>query len=334
MKSGNDWNGTVALQRISVVVVSYNVREHLSHCLESLLLGKRGEIYLQNGIHEIIVVDNNSSDGSADLVKKQYPMVELIENSENKGFGRAVNQGCAAATGDYLLILNPDSLVVGKGPQLMAEYMNCHPSIGVLGCRILNSDYSYQESARGFPDITTPFFGRTSIWSRIIPMNPLSSRNLPRVNELREPLAVDWVSGACMMISREVFNGFQGFHEGFFMYWEDADLCLRLKEAGYETVYFPDATVLHITGRSSAKFPFRSTLHFYRSAHLYYCRNMRPSGKLTSFVMDVLAAFGTVAIGSFDLCRHFFRFLFRSASGFFSAVTIPKKKGSLLVAPR
>jgi len=303
---------TVMLQNlnkesISVIIVSYNVKEHLSSCLESLRQSSGQEETFKTGIGQVVVVDNASTDGTLEMLGK-YPWVEVAANDFNSGFGQAVNQGAALAKGKWLLILNPDSVVIGQGPGIMAEYLCAHPETGILGCRILDAGYAVQESARGFPNLTTPFFGRTSAWSRIIPMNPISRRNMPRVNEAREPMTVDWVSGACMMISRDLFLENQGFHSDFFMYWEDADLCLRLGRAGFDTRYFPGATVLHMTGRSSAKVPFRSTMHFYRSAFLYYRRNMRPVSAVPALAMDLVAALGTLVMGSFAILRNVIKY--------------------------
>lgn len=278
---------------ISVIIVSFNVREHLDQCLSSL--ERRRESI------EAVVVDNCSSDGSVEMVRSRHPWARVVESPGNIGFARAVNLGFSMVSTPYAVFLNPDSVVIGDALEKAADFMGSHPSCGIAGCRVLGGDYEIQRSARGFPDFSTPFFGRTSLLSRFFPSNSLTRRNLPASWQGKSSERVDWVSGACMMVRSEVFKALGGFDENFFLYWEDADLCRRAIDLGHETWYLKDPTVLHFTGRSSVKSPCRSTAEFYKSAFRYYRKHLSPSNPIVSFAADAAAAVCAAAMGAMEI---------------------------------
>jgi GT2 family glycosyltransferase len=235
-----------------------------------------GSLYQTRGVSiEIILVDNCSQDDTLKRVKTKFPSVKIIANNVNKGFAAAVNQGAFSCTGEKILIINPDAVIIGGSVRRMYDFININKKIGVLGCKILDSNYSIQFSARGFPDYMTPFFGRRALWSKLIPLNPITNRNLAAAHLMKKPEPVDWVSGAVMMVPAALFKGTGGFDQRFFMYWEDADFCLRLKKLGYLTYYFPQARAVHFTGCSSRKRHLLSSCNFYISAFKYYYKNIR-----------------------------------------------------------
>lgn len=273
---------------VSAVIVSYNVSDYVAECINALLA--EGDI-----LQEIIVVDNASSDKTTERIKGSFKSsmerINIIENSDNKGFAKAVNMGARVAKSEKLLIINPDAVMVRGSLARLSDFMNAMPDAGVVGPRILDKNYSVQSSARGFPDFMTPFFGRQSIWSRLIPLNPITSRNLTDTHAVKEPCVVDWVSGAVMMVRTADFLEAKGFDERFFMYWEDADFCLQMKKRGFLTYYFPSAQAVHFTGCSSKKRKFFSALSFYLSAFKYYYKNIRPNSNL-SVLIDLPACIG------------------------------------------
>ena len=159
----------------------------------------------------------------------------------------------------------------------LVDYARTRPDAGVVGPRILNTDGTVQGSARRFPGVTTAVAGRSSWLTRKFPNNPLSRHNLPSLDGRTTPLNVDWVSGACMLVRRTAFEQVDGMDERFFLYWEDADLCRRLGEKGWRTVYFPGATIVHAGGRSSIHV-YRESLAAFHAARSFCSANM-PAGR-------------------------------------------------------
>ena len=250
---------------VSVVVVNWNVGRILVNCLRAVT----GELKTVNG--ECIVVDNGSARGDLDPVREEFPTVPVIANAGNYGFARAANQGIQASQGRYVLLLNPDAFPLEGMAEHLIRFMDQHPEVAVVGPRVTNTDGTVQGSARAFPGLRTAFFGRTSFLTRHFPRNPWSRRHVPVLNGgSNAPLAVDWVSGACMLIRRRAWEDIGGFDEAFFLYWEDADFCWRLRNAGWEVVYDPRVSVSHAVGASSRQAPIRSTIAFHRSAFRLY----------------------------------------------------------------
>lgn len=284
---------------VAAVIVSYNVGDYVAECIRALLAESES-------LKEIVVVDNASSDNTLQRIKEAFEKqsekmgvkLNLIGNSTNQGFAKAVNSGAKAVNmgskpekDEKLLIINPDAVIVKGSIAKMCSLLDENPEAGVVGCRILDKNYAVQSSARGFPDLMTPFFGRRAIWSRLIPLNPITNRNLTDTRSVKEACTVDWVSGAVMMVRRDEFLENMGFDEDFFMYWEDADFCLRMKKKGLLTYYLPSARAIHFTGCSSKKRKFLSSLSFYFSAFKYYLKNIRPDSIL-AFLVDIPACAG------------------------------------------
>jgi GT2 family glycosyltransferase len=200
----------------------------------------------------------------------------------NPGFAAGVNLAARDAAGRYLLLLNPDCIVDGDVAHLLASWLEAHPDVAVAGGLVREHDGSVQASARRFPNVTTGFAGRTSWLSRVWPSNVWTRRNLVARPDQREPIEVDWVSGACMMVRRDAFDEVGGMDEQFFLYWEDADLCFRLKRAGWRTIYHPAVGITHLTGRSSALVRKQSLIAFHRSAFRYFFKHGSPVSRALS----------------------------------------------------
>lgn len=255
---------------LSVIIVNFNAGPLLERCLGSL-------VSHLTGTWEAVVVDNASSDGSVDRVAGLDPRIRLLCNADNVGFGRAINQAMAATTAPLALFLNPDATLTAGAIDELVRELNNHPQCGAIGPAILNPDGSIQGSARGDPDMLTGLFGRSSTLTRLFPRSALARRNVVTHAEPADAaqgsIEVDWVSGACMLVRREAFTSIGGFDEAFFLYWEDADFCRRLRAAGWHTRYDPRAQVAHAGSVSSRSRPALAIRAFHRSAYLYYRRH-------------------------------------------------------------
>lgn len=259
---------------LSVIIVNYNTGEELGRCLSSVADELVGVAW------EGIVVDNGSTDGSDEAVARFAPRVTLLRSPENLGFGRAINQGVTMTSAPLVLLLNPDARLLPGAIEPLVADLRRHPECAVIGPAIINQDGSPQGSARGDPDIATGLFGRSTLLTRLFPNSPLARRNVlvaPEPEPGESSVEVDWVSGACMLGRRQAFDRVGGFDERFFLYWEDADLCRRLRGAGFTIRYRPGAHVVHSVGRSSQTVGPLAIRAFHRSAYLYYTIHVAPS---------------------------------------------------------
>ena len=256
---------------VAAVLVNFNAGDELRRALQSIADQQHGREW------EAVVVDNASVDGSADIALEFAPQARVIRNAENVGFGRGVNQGIAASTAPVILIMNPDCrLEPGSLATLERELAN-DPECAIVGPRILSPDGSVQGSARGDPDMLTGLFGRASTLRRLLPWLPVAKRNVVDATVSGTgSVVVDWVSGACMLARRSAVTAVGGFDERFFMYWEDADLCRRLRARGYRTRYAPAATAVHRVGHSSRTVRAFAVRAFHESAYLYYSIHVAP----------------------------------------------------------
>jgi GT2 family glycosyltransferase len=260
---------------LTIVIVSWNVRDLLRRCLQSIfeqgkLSAPGGEAWLMHhGSWETIVVDNASSDGSAEMIHHEFPHVLLITNDENRGFTAANNQGLALAQGRYLLLLNPDTELVGGALATMVGYLEENPEVGALGPQLRYPDGSIQSSRRRFPTFATALLESTVVqqwWSD----NRLLRRYYMADTPDNEIQPVDWLVGACLLVRRQTYEQVGGLDEGFFMYSEELDWCRRIKDAGWEVVYLPTATVMHHEGKSSEQVVPARHVHFQSSKVRYF----------------------------------------------------------------
>lgn len=269
---------------VSVVIVNYNSGRELQRALDSIAED------LSERHWEVVVVDNASSDGSVSVVEACGPRARLVRNDENRGFARGVNQGVAATSAPLVLILNPDCRLVAGAYASLLEELERSSSHAIVGPRILDPDGSVQGSARGDPDMLTGLFGRTGIARRLLPWLAVSRRNVvvDSTADERAGCTVDWVSGACMLARREVLQRVKGFDERYFLYWEDADLCRRVRLLGYQIRYAPTATAVHRVGQSSQKARVLAVRAFHKSAYLYYAVHVAPNARLKRLLARVV----------------------------------------------
>ncbi len=245
---------------LSVIIVSWNVRELLANCLESVRRSATDA--------EVIVVDSASSDGSAQMVRERFPWVELIAERENVGFTRGNNIALARARGRHLLLLNPDTVVHGDALERMVAYLDAHPQVGIVGPRVLNADGSTQSTRRRFPTLATAFFEST--WLQGYAPRRVLARYYVQDKPDSGTFEVDWVQGCALMARREVYEQIGGLDEGYVMYSEELDWCRRAKSVGWRVVYVGEARITHYGGQSSAQVPARKHIYFQQSKIRYF----------------------------------------------------------------
>lgn len=234
--------------RLSILIVNWNVRDLLRECLRSVLEETDNRRQEWGEEIEIIVVDNDSRDGSVDMVRSEFPGVRLIANDRNVGFGAANDQGYQGSRGGYVLLLNPDTMITGSAIGHLLDFMDRQPRVGAVGCRLLNTDGSLQRWTGGaFPNLANVACHYLFL-DRLLPAR-LRPRPLFLDRDAQEDLDVGWVSGACMMLRREALGG-SIFDPRFFLYGEDLELCYRLKHGGWGVVYTPSASIVHHQGAS------------------------------------------------------------------------------------
>jgi len=246
---------------LSVVIVNWNTKGDLLHCLASLIQTAPEEAC------EVIVVDNGSTDGSADAVKGSFPSVRVIENDGNFGFSRAANQGLRGASGRYLLLLNPDTEVKKGALRRLVTFMEGHPEAGCAGPRLLHADGTPQNSIANFPSLVTELLNK-SLLRRFFPGRyPGKERFYP------EPIAVDSVIGACMIVRRKVIEEVGLLDEDYFLFLEETDWCYRMKRAGWKVYHVPGAEVIHYQGKGAEQDKKRAKIEYYRSRYLFFKKN-------------------------------------------------------------
>lgn len=249
---------------LSIVTINYKTPDLTIACIQSIFEQFKNE--LKVGVIEHIIVDNNSSDGSIKKIKKYISQdkilgISVIENSENLGFGRGCNVGVEKATGKFVLFLNSDTLVQDREFIQMTEFLNDHPTIGILGGKMKNLNGSSQLSAWKFYSLPN------------LALMLLGAERFGLLNFSPKIIAsVDWVTGGCMMMSKDIFTKIGGFDRQIFMYMEDMELCFRAKKAGFSTYYFPYTNVLHKSqGSSNRTF---AIVNIYKGIHYFYLKHM------------------------------------------------------------
>ncbi len=259
--------------QLSIIVVNYNVKYFLEHCLLSVFRA------CEKLEAEVFVVDNASTDGSVAMVRERFPQAVLMANTENVGFAKANNQAVAVARGEYILYLNPDTILPEDALQKCYAYMQAHPEAGALGCRLVDGTGAFlPESKRGFPSAAVAFYkisGLSGLFPRSRRFNQYHLGYLPE----HETHAVDVLVGCFMFCRKSVIDTVGSFDETYFMYGEDIDLSYRIKQAGYENVYFPDTTVIHYKGESTKKGSLNYVRMFYQAMIIFAKKHFASSQK-------------------------------------------------------
>jgi GT2 family glycosyltransferase len=253
---------------VSVIIVNWKTPELLARCLDSI--GKDSG----SSTFELIVVDNDSQDGSVEMLRQRYPQVIVRENPANVGFSKACNQVIPQAHGQYILLLNPDTVVVDDAISNLARFMDSHPDCGAVGPKVLNPDGTLQLACRrAFPTPQAAFY-RVTYLSRLFPNNPTFSKyNLSWADPDQE-LEVDALSGSCMMVRRQVVDEVGLLDEDIFMFGEDIDWCWRIKQAKWKVFYTPVSVVYHVHGASSRLIPMKTTIYLHNGMAVFYKKHL------------------------------------------------------------
>ena len=249
--------------KLSVVIVNYKVKYYLAQCIHSVLKA-------MDGIEgEIIIVDNDSKDDSVEFIRQLYPQVTLIKNRKNLGFSRANNIAITQSHGEYILILNPDTIINENILKECTALLDSNPQIGATGVRMLNPDGTFApESRRGIP---TPFtaFCKMSGLNDAFPTNRTFGRYYMKFLDENSATPIEIISGAYMFVRKSVLDKCGLFDEDFFMFGEDIDLSYRMLKTGHKNYYLP-SRIIHYKGESSRKNTFRYVYVFYKAMYIFF----------------------------------------------------------------
>lgn len=250
--------------KISIIIVNWNTREFLKNCIESVPDACNGYDY------EVIVVDNSSYDGSTEFIRTSYPDINLLANDTNLGFATACNQAAKVATGKYLFLLNPDTVLKKDAIKELVDFIENQSWVGAVGPQLLDGPGKITNSVRKFPTMTQALI-RDTIIGKFIPWVKIT--RLIQILPMDKPSVVDNVSGGALLIKKELWKELGGMDERFFMFYEDVDLCKRIKEMGYNVFYLPAIKVIHLGGGS--RHQDRSSAFYYsiKSRFLYFQKN-------------------------------------------------------------
>lgn len=264
---------------LSVIIVNWNVKDLLRDCLKSVYA------HSQNLAMEVFVVDNNSSDRSADMVKGEFPGVRLIENDRNLGFATANNQAIRQSAGKYVLLLNPDTVVLDDALAELVGFMESHPDVGVVGPVVLNPDGTVQlVCGRHFHTVFSEFCALAKL-SEWFPGNRVFGRHLMGYWSHRDTRQVDMVSGACMMVRRQAIDEVGLMEERLFLYAEEPDWCYRMIARGWKVYLDAGAAIIHCGGQSTEKSSANLGIESVKGKHLFFLKH---NGKLSGLGYRVI----------------------------------------------
>jgi GT2 family glycosyltransferase len=257
--------------KLSIVIICWNDWKVIEDCLRSIFEGTHKIEY------EVIVSDNGSSDGSVERIRKQFPAVRVVENRANLGFAKGNNAGIREAHGEYVLILNPDTIVHEGSLDRWIEFADRHPQAGAFGCRVLNPNGTYQESARPFPTISRDLIGALYLRPLAL-LGPAFTSDLYYGWNGDTEREIDWQSGCCVMFRGPLLKQLGGFDERFFYHFEEVDLCNRVRSAGHRILFTPTVTITHLGGQSVGRFPVRFALETSRNRYRYFHKHFGNRG--------------------------------------------------------
>ena len=257
---------------LSIAIVSYNTKNILLDCLSSV------RAHTTTIAYEVIIVDNDSRDGTVPALQAAYPAMKIIANPDNRGFAKAVNQALVASKGRHLLLLNSDTIVKGPSLATMVAYLDHHPEVGAVSCKQWTGDGHLNQTCFPFPSIRDHLF-YSALFQRVAPTMQAAAAATHAV-DCTQSQDVDWANGACLMVRRSLLLELGGLDEEFFMYFEDADLCRRLYQQGYRVRHLAEAEIIHFIGRSSNRDHERLQLEWEFSRIRYVEKHFSPVKRL------------------------------------------------------
>ncbi len=275
-----------------IVIVSWNTKALLRSCLASVFR----ELETLSERAEVFVVDNNSADGSAEMVRQEFPEVQLIANQKNLGFGAANNQVLLHQESPFYLILNPDAEVLPGAFSKLLSFIKDHPQAGIVAPQLLNTDLTIQRSCRSFPTIA----GMTATLLGL----KKASNYLMLGFDHQQARQVDQPEGACLLVRGEIIKKLGAFDERFFMLFEEVDWCYRIKQAGYEIWFYPEAKVIHHYGQAIKQVKARMIYHSHRGFYRYITKHSKSS---LLFLFRPFFYVGLMALAVLRISIHFIK---------------------------
>lgn len=263
---------------VSIIIVNWNTRQLLQDCLQSIVSTT------QNIAYEIIVIDNASSDDSVQMVKDEFPQVRLIENDDNRGFSAANNQGMAIAQGEYVLLLNSDTVVLEDAIERTLAFARQTPDAAVVGCRVLNTDRTLQPTCFRFPSVLNLFLSTTYLY-KMFPKNAFFGRERMTNWERDDVRQVDVVTGCFMLVRREAIDQVGVMDENYYFYGEETDWCYRFKQADWKCLFTPGAEIIHLGGQSSRKVRTQADMQLRASLLQFMKKHSSKAAYFTSCVL-------------------------------------------------
>ena len=290
--------------KLSIIIVSWNVCQDIINCLDSIYGCHASKPF------EVIVIDNASSDGSTQEIRKKFPKVTCVANDKNYGFAGANNQGIKLAKGEYLLFLNPDTIMHSGASDYLVNFMDSTKDVGACGPKLLNEDGSLQRSVRQFPSYRGALYRFTFLNHFKIFKN--NYRNwLMKEFDHKNQRDVDQLMGAALLVRKSIIDKIGGFDENFFMYYEEVDLCYRIKQYGQRIVFLPQVCITHLGGRSSQQIPAAKRIMMLRSLLEYFRKNHRTG---ISFLFNCIFKTGIIIREFIDLTSNIGIYFFSSLS--------------------
>jgi GT2 family glycosyltransferase len=275
---------------LSIIIATYNAREILADCLTSIYQNPPSEPY------EIIVVDDASVDATSEMVRNRFPDVRLFTNATNRHYASSINLALKHARGEYLYLLNNDTIMLPSALDDMLGFLRQHPNVGVVGSKLLNEDGTIQWSVKTLPNMGSALFGARSIITRLFPNNRFSRKHLLHFDhDLSEPFIAGYVSSASMMIPSDVVRKVGGLDERF-SYHVDADYCKRITNERYQCFYLPSSAVVHLNHKGGTmvnwKRRFLSVVEFHRGSQLFFQKHIRNTAwSLANIIVPVALLF-------------------------------------------
>ncbi len=270
--------------KLSICIVSWNTRDLLRKCLASIYK------YPPSCDFEVFAADNNSSDGTPDMVAKDFPQVLLIKNKENLGFARANNQIIEKTKGTYILLLNPDAEVFERSIDILIDFLDKNPDAGVVAPKLINSDGSLQRSCMGFPTLGAMAM-RQLFLEALVPFNPYTKKYLMSGFKHDKLAEVDQPMGACLLVRKEIIDKIGPFDSGYYMFFDEVDLCFRIKKAGWRIFFDPASIVMHHGGTAVKKWsPFKLSKVWTASRNHYFKKHHGTAALLALYLVDAAKA--------------------------------------------
>ena len=257
--------------KLSIVIICWNDLKVIVDCLHSVFQQTKDLEF------EIIISDNGSADGSPDCIRRLFPGVRIVENGNNLGFAKGNNAGINVARGEYVLILNPDTIIRDRALEKLVIFADKHPEAGAFGCRVLNPDGSFQDPARPIPTVSGYLI--CALYLRWLGrLSPRFASDIYPGWDGRTERAIGFQSGCCILFRRDVLRSMNAFDERFFFHFEESDLCYRIWQSGRSVLFCPHAAITHLGGQSVGRFPIRFALETYRSGYRFFYKHFGSRG--------------------------------------------------------